>query len=564
MEGILVQPLKAATNEWWQRELALLRDDVVELRVELKRLRAENLELRQQAGYWKNCFERLQKKVPPLEAEIERLNAENRKLRDQHFGRKSEKQSKDQQDDSLEDKPASTAKRPRGQQAGRSGPKRRDYTHLPPREEVVDLPAVECACPQCGRPRLPLGASEDSEQIEIEVKIVRRVIRRRRYRTTCTCGTQRTFTAPAPPKLIPKGRLGLSVWLEILLEKFAYHRPVARLLAGWRERGLDLAPGTVADGLQRLEPLFEPVYTALLERNAQSAYAQADETRWLVFIEQEGKVGHLWWLWVFVGQDTVVYRLDPSRSHDVPEGHYRAATDAATDAAAVLPVLMVDRYSGYKAMAQVKSGQIVLAFCWAHQRRDFIRVGKAWPELKGWALDWLQRIRELYRLNDQRLLTAQEPRTPSATQADVLLRSAVATMKSQAEQELADAKLRAPCRKVLKSLTNHWLGLTRFVDDPRIPLDNNRSERQVRGPALGRKNYYGSAALWSGRLAAMLFSIFATLRHLNLSPRRWLDIYLQACAANQGNVPIDIQPFLPWNLTPQQRQQLCDTASNTS
>ncbi len=90
-------------------------------------------------------------------------------------------------------------------------------------------------------------------------------------------------------------------------------------------------------------------------------------------------------------------------------------------------------------------------------------------------------------------------------------RSTVAAMQAQRVAELADPKLPIPCRKVLTSLKEHWTGLTRFVDDPQIPLDNNASERRVRGPALGRKNYYGSGAIWSGRLASMLFSLFATL-----------------------------------------------------
>jgi transposase len=555
MEGLMVQPLDVAGEGWWQSAIVRLQEEIVELREEVKRLRSENYELRQQAGYWKSRFEGLREKVQGLEAENEQLRAEKRKLQEQLFARKSEKQNKDRRGNALDDPDEASKKRSRGQQPGGQGPKRRDYTHLPSREEEVELPAAERACPRCGKPRVRLGDTEDSTQIEIEIQIVRRVIRRHRYRATCSCCEQRTFTAPAPPKLIPKGLLGLSVWLEILLEKFAYHRPIARLLANWRERGLDLAPGTVIDGMQRLAPLFEPIYEALLERNAQSDYNQADETRWLVFIDHEGKVGHLWWLWGFLGKDSVVYRLDPSRSRTVPESHYRDAAEHAP------MVLMVDRYSAYKAMAQVKGGYIVLAFCWAHQRRDFIRVGKGWPELKRWALDWLQRIRELYHLNEQRLHSEDEGQR---AQADTRLRVAVAAMQVQSEQELLEPKLRAPCRKVLQSLTEHWQGLTRFVADPRIPMDNNRSERQMRGPALGRKNYYGSAALWSGRLAAMLFSVFATLRLNGLSPRLWLRNYLQACAANQGKAPTDIQPFLPWNLSPQQRQRLTENHFNTS
>jgi transposase len=197
---------------------------------------------------------------------------------------------------------------------------------------------------------------------------------------------------------------------------------------------------------------------------------------------------------------------------------------------------------------------MVLAFCWAHVRRDFIAVGKGWPELKTWALAWLRGIRELYRLNRLRLVNDQS--VAARQQADVDLRQAIQVMNTQAAVELADANLREPCGKVLHSLQEHWLGLTRFLDDPCIPMDNNASERQGRGPALGRKNYYGSGALWSGRLAAMVFSLLATLGKWNLNPRAWLTWYLNACAEAGGTAPKDITHFLPWNLSPEQRTLL--------
>ena len=87
-------------------------------------------------------------------------------------------------------------------------------------------------------------------------------------------------------------------------------------------------------------------------------------------------------------------------------------------------------------------------------------------------------------------------------------------------------------------------------------MDNNLSERRLRGPALGRKNYYGSGALWSGRLAATLFSILATLQLGQINPRLWLNWYLQSCAEAGGQVPDDIEPFLPWNLSEDMRAKL--------
>lgn len=351
--------------------------------------------------------------------------------------------------------------------------------------------------------------------------------------------------APPVPKLIPKGRLGVSIWVEILLDKFVGHRPTERLLAHWRLLGLDVAAGTAAGGLRRLEPLFTPLYEALLGRNAGSTLAQADETRWMVFIVPEGKHGHRWWLWVFLGEDTVAFRLAPGRNHDVPEGHFPADAKA---------VLVVDRYSAYKAMAQVKLGDIVLAFCWAHVRRDFVKVGKGWPRHKEWALAWLRLIRGLYHHN--RLRTAADATDTACRAADAELRRVASTMQTRAAAELADPNLATPCRQALSSLQGHWEGLTRFLDDPRIPMDNNASERRVRGPALGRKNYYGSGALWSGRLAAMLFSLFATLSMAGLNVRTWLTDYLTKCAENDGRAPSDVSPFLPWTMPAERRHTL--------
>jgi transposase len=169
-------------------------------------------------------------------------------------------------------------------------------------------------------------------------------------------------------------------------------------------------------------------------------------------------------------------------------------------------------------------------------------------------LPWLRRIRLWYQLNHRRL--AAEKDSTAFGDADGCLRQAVAEMKTQMETELAQADLATPCRKALESLDAHWEGLTRFVDDPRIPMDNNASERRARGPAVARKNFYGSGSLWSGQLAAAMFSIFATLSLWKLNPRKWLTWYFEHCAASGGQVPAEIQPFLPWNLDAAKRNEL--------
>jgi transposase len=537
-----------------------LQQEVGELRRENAGLRRQVSELQCEVGYWKSQHARAVERNAKLQAELDVANAEIRKLKAERFGKTTEKQSVTDRSNHLEDpsQPA-TPKKKRGQQPGRPAPQRRDYSHLPVREELIDVSEEAKVCACCGKPLADIGCTEDGEQIEIETTVFRRVVRRKRYRRTCDCAAQpQTITPPLPPKLLPKSLYGTSLWIHLLVEKFHLQRPTHRTIKQLQLLELDLAPGTIADGLKRIEPLFTPIYDAIRLHHLKSAYFHADETRWQVFVEKAGKIGFRWWLWLFAGKDSVVYVLDPSRSHEVPQSHFPEEVPG---------VLMVDRYSAYKAMLQVKTGRLSLAFCWAHVRRDFVRVGKGYPELVAWALQWLRRIGELYRLNRERL---RHPiGTPEFVLADAALRKQVAMMAQERDRELAEATLRAPCRKVLASLFDHWSGLTLFVDDPRIPMDNNWAERLIRNPALGRKNYFGSGSEWSGRLAMMQFSIFATLNLWKINPQKWLSWYFEACAQNGGKPPDNPAEFLPWNLSETRLAELQivpsgEAATNTS
>ena len=512
-------------------------------------------DFRREVGYWKSRHADAVKRIEQLKEELDQSRGQTRALQDKLFGRKSEKSGRsDRSNDLFDPEEVTAAAKKRGAQPGHAGHGRRDYSHLPVKEEFITLPEESLICPICGKPAALMSDTEDSEVLEIDVRAHRRRIRRRRYRATCDCDLpRRTLAAPPPPKLIPKGNYGVSIWVLVLLDKYSSYRPTERLLGQLEQYDLVLPAGTINDGLQRIEPMLRPIYEAFCGRNRQGDFHQADETRWLVFVLLDGKKGYGWWLWVVLGSDTVVYLLDPSRGHEVPEAHFGPEASG---------VLEVDRYSGYKAMAQVKSGLLVLAFCWAHVRRDFVGVGKSWSELTPWALEWLRRIRHLYHINRERLQHSID--SSMFQEQDTLLHRAVEAMRVQAVEELSNPKLRQPCRKVLESLQEHWTGLTRFVEDSRIPMDNNGSERAVRGPAVARKNFYGSGSLWSGRLAAMMFSLLATLAHWKINPRLWLLWYLESCAAAGGRAPEGIQPFLPWNLSDERRVELGDRTESQS
>jgi len=337
--------------------------------------------------------------------------------------------------------------------------------------------------------------------------------------------------------------LGVSIWVEVLLDKYQFYRPTYRLPDDLRSHGLDLSLGTLTDGLQRLVPLFEPLHDAFVQHSRRQALWRADETRWLVFATTEGKVGYRWYLWVFHGREVVVFVLAMGRAHDVPEEHLGPDAQGIT---------VVDRYKAYQVIDQVKKGLIVLAFCWAHVRRDFVAVARTWPEQEGWALAWVEGIGKLYALNAARLEVRQHP--AAFADADAALRGAVTALGAQGEAELADPQVHPARRKVLESLGNHWTGLTVFVEHPEVPMDNNTAERVQRGPVVGRKNYYGSGAVWAGQLAAMLLSLFGTLSLWNINPRLWLTAYLGARATAGGKAPANVESYLPWNLSEEVRK----------
>lgn len=493
-----------------------------------------------QAGYWKRLHERALVREAGLKAEIESLRGQLRLREQQLFGTRSEAGAA-----GSAAAPAARPRKPRGQQPGQPGPKRRDHSHLATVEEDIDLPDGQRHCSGCGLPFESFPGTEDGAILEVEVKAYRRVYRRKRYRPACTCGCNPGLvTAAPPPKLIPKSILGVSLWVEVLLDKYLFYRPTYRLLADWKTHGLDLSLGTLTDGLQRLKPLFEPVYQALIERNQKQTHWHADETRWLVFATVEGKVGHRWTLWVFHSADAVVFVLDQGRAHDVPEEHLGPVEEG---------ILSVDRYSAYKAMQQVKDGKILLAFCWAHVRRDFLGVARSWPKEEAWALGWVERIGRLYEANDARREVRHEP--VAYALKDGHLRQAVQAMAQQAETELADPGIHPARQKVLTSLQEHWDGLRVFVEHPDVPMDNNTAERVQRGAVVLRKNSYGSGAVWAGELAAMLFSVFQTLCLWGINPRVWLGAYLQECAEAGGRAPVELGRILPWQRSPEQRRE---------
>ena len=505
------------------------------LKEESAKLLRENNVLKADIGYWKSCHERALEREEALKRTLQDKNARIKYLTRQLYEKKTEK-SKNKPES--EKKSTGSANRNRGQQPDRPAPARRDQGHLPQKEEEYDLAESEKYCSCCGLPLIEMPDTEDSDLIETqEVRGYTRKIRRKKYKRSCTCsGTKGIITAEGPAKLIPRCRYGTSVWIHILIRKYRFQIPVARILSNLALHGLDIPSGSVGGGLKRLAPLFEPIYAALEQRSVEAAWWQADETRWSVFETTKSKTTYRWYLWVFISDESIVHVIDPSRSAQVIEEHLGGV---------VAGILLVDRYSAYKSFARRHEG-IKLAFCWAHARRDFREAGLKYEQVRQWAQSWEERINELFHLNNLRVEHADG--TVAFAGQDIRVREAVANMQKLTAEQLKQDGLHHSQESVLKSFNNHWEGLTVFVDHPEIPMDNNGSERCLRNPVVGRKNYYGSGAIWSARFTAVMFSIFETLDLWQINQIEWLSDYFRACALSGGKPPEDISAYLPWNI----------------
>ena len=520
-------------------------------------------ELRYRAAFWEAQHTRANKKIDALKSDLLLKDALIKDLQNRLFGKKTEK-STSQGSESVQGSPS---KKPKGQQPGKPGPCRTPRPDLPVKNEILDLSENDKRCPTCGLPhRRRETLDETSDVIEVPVAAHIRRCRRLTYvsHEDCRCPDRPTIiTAPPPPKLIPKSPYGVSFWVGIILGKYHYAQPIHRLLADLRDQYLPVSPGTVIGGLKAIAPLFGPIMEAFYCKQMTEKVFHNDETRWPVFVHIKGKRGTRWILWVSRSTSVVYYNIDPSRSAAVPGAHFVGMLHK-------MIIIVCDRYSAYKKLARL-SGIILLAFCWAHVRRDFLDAGRGIPELQAWALEWKERIATLYHLNALRLEHWQ-PNLPLDQQSvefqsrQFELRDALQSAHNEATRlakpdtnenddkcsaktarvPLAQRVAREQQRKIAQSMLNHWSGLSLFLTHPEVPMDNNLGENSLRGPAVGRKNYYGSGSIWSAELTAGLFSILQTLELWGIPQRHWLTTYLHACAENGGKAPSDINAFLPW------------------
>ena len=534
------------------REMARLAG---ELREENSWLRAENARLRaENAGQ---------------AAGLDSLRADLAVLQRMVFGRSSERSHPEPAAGAggagggAGDSPdGSGKKRGPGARAGR-----RDYSHLPRFKVIWDFPGGGYCCPQCGVPFTGLG---DHVTELLDWLVVVRVAAhcRRRYRRACSCRVPVTVTAPGPPEAIGKGLFSNGFTAMLITERSAAGRSMNSLVKGLARQGAEVSPATLAGTCAQAGALLAPLADAITGRSRGSWHLHADETTWRVFAPRDGTGPAKWWLWVFLGPDTCCFVMDPSRSGAVLARHAGIGQEtgqltAGQDGGPRRLVISSDFYAVYQSAGRKADGLVNL-YCWAHIRRYFVPAGDANPvRLTSWTRAWLERVKALYTAHDELMSAWNDAAAPAPhagnaagarlDEAYAAWDTAITVIDQARKTQMAAPGLQEPAKKALATLDREWDGLIAHRDFPVIGLDNNPAERMIRGPVITRKNAGGSRNGDSARLAAIIWTVTATMQMAGLNLLTWLTAYLDECGRNGGKSPQgpDLDRFLPWTASPE-------------
>ena len=458
-------------------------------REEALRLRAENEQLKQEVRV-------LRCTVVDLQTTVSKLTHEMESMKRRLLGPKSERMP------SIEDELTGEAPVDFEEVKRRRKERAKEKYRLEKIQTFHAVPPEQRCCPRCGRTDLkPVGEGKRSTVFEY---VPARFLQHEHIQETlaCSCG-EYIVNAEAPAKVVDKGRYDASFIAHLITAKCADSIPLYRLEKEYQRIGIPIARSTMTDLFHRAAEQLFLLYHRLLEVVAASDVVGADETS--TKVQAEGKC-HTGFIWTFRAGKLIAYRFAPDRSGETPR-QILGGTQGA---------LIVDAYSAYNEVVSVDGRQRV--GCHAHARRYFYEALPTAPE----ARQGLEFILELYRVEHD----AKE-RGIVRTDAHLKLRQercrpVRAQFKCWLDQQKEIHPPKSPMAVAIRYTLNNWEALGRFVDDVRLPLDNNESESALRRIALGRKNFLFVGNNEAGRNIAGLYSLVATCEANGVNPFAYL------------------------------------------
>lgn len=488
-------------------------DDLDTAKAWAKLYAKENARLKQKLA---EAIEKLAKVSTPgaaaaLQVELAALHEQLGALQQRTFAESTERRGKPE--------PA-TPKKPQ------SGHGPRAQENLPREQKLLEIPPEKRICAACNGPLEEMkGQTETTEQITMRAReYIVQLLVAQKYRCRCGMGVR---TAPKPISHLKGGRYSLDFAIEVAIDKYINHLPLERQRRMMARAGLVVDTQTLWDQIEALARHLEPSYAELRKYILGADVVGADETWWRLM---DGEGSKRWWAWSLSVHDAVWHGIAPSRS----------AATARTFVGDFEGTLIVDGYKAYETLASERS-TLRLANCWAHVRRKFFDAERNYPTCS----EALDLIGQLFALD-------HDTADPTPLEGDARAEAERARLEHrQAEGRPILDRLRtwaveqralpkSSLREATDYMLKYWTGLTVFLDDPYVPLDNNRTERALRGLVLGRKNHYGSRSERGTKVAAILYSLLETALLNEFDPRAFLKY------AVERQIVVG-EPTLPWS-----------------
>ncbi len=507
---IEVDDVKDATRIHGEKDVERLRAMALLLAQENERLIAKVLELQKRLAVAEG------RDKQQLELELAALQQQLQARTEKVFKHASEKRSR-KDGDAGADKPA------------RKGHGPREQLQLRVVEVVHKLDDADLPCPCCGELLVEIeGETEDSDEVdEIQREFVVRRHKKQKYR--CAKGCHVT-TANAPKRWFEGGRYGLGFAIGVAIAKYLDHLPLERQVRQMARLGLDVDSQALFDQLHALSMILKPAYLRLGELQRQRLLLFVDETTWPVHEKATGIDASKWHLWTAVSELGVYYEIHGNRDADGAKSILEGFAGH----------VMCDGFAAYESVAKAFPS-VKLLQCWVHARRGFVECKTAFPNECREVLDLIGTLYEIEKRgrdgpDEERLRLRQTESKKITTEIEQWAMRTVADGPA-----IPGTALRA----AIDYMTKRWKRLTAFLDDPRLPLDNNPAERAIRGPVVGRKNHYGSRSLRGTQVAAMLYALLESCKLVGADPRAYIEIaVLASMEGREVPLPHEVAPVL--------------------
>jgi hypothetical protein len=339
-----------------------------------------------------------------------------------------------------------------------------------------------------------------------------------------------------PAYVIDKGLATPALLAHVLVAKYADHQPLYRQEGMYARQGIALGRSTLAQWVGQCGVMLEPIVAALKRSLLQEGVLHADETPVGVLDPGKGKMQRAY-LWAYANpveseRPAVIYDFASSRSgthvraffgYEDSEGEAAKGHDDGCGRSLDPPprpppwrgVLVVDDYGGYKAL--LGQAGMVEAGCMAHARRKFHELYTSHQSpLASEALSFFGRLYEIER--QVQGMGVGERQVQRQTRAKPVADAFRAWLMAQGGK-VPDGSALA---KAIAYSLKRWVALTYYLDDGRVPIDNNWVENQIRPIALGRKNWLFAGSLRAGQRAAHVMSLIQTAKINGIEPLAYL------------------------------------------